>query len=97
MKLLHLTYHFEFSDRIEKILDAREIQNYVRYTSVEAKDRDGRQYGTKVFPGHSTVVQAQVPDESAESLMGALKDFKEAAESHHHINAVMLQVEDYLA
>jgi len=59
MKLLHLTYHFEFSDQIEKILDAHDIRNYVRYARVAGKDRDGRHDGTKVFPGHSSVVQAQ--------------------------------------
>jgi len=59
MKLLYLTYHFEFSDQIEKILDAHEIENFVRYAFVEGKDRDGRHYGTKVFPGQSSVVQAR--------------------------------------
>ena len=96
MKLLHLTYHFEFSDQIEKILDAHDIRNYVRYARVAGKDRDGRHDGTKVFPGHSSVVQAQVPDASAESLLGDLNEFKEAAESHRHISAMMLPVDDYL-
>ena len=97
MKLLHVTYHFEFSDRIEIILDEHDIQNYVRYTPVAAKDCDGRHYGSKVFPGHNSVVQAQVPDAAAESLFEKLKEFKEAAEAHHHLNAVMLAVDDYLA
>jgi hypothetical protein len=96
MKLLHLTYHFEFSDRIEKILDSHEIENYARYPFVEAKDRDGRHYGTKVFPGHSSVIQAQVPDDSVQSLLAELNKFKKAAESHRHITAVVLPIEDCL-
>jgi hypothetical protein len=97
MKLLHLTYHFEFSDRIETILDAHDIQNYVRHTPVAAKDCDGRHYGSKVFPGHNALVQAQVPDAAAESLFEKLKAFKEEAEAHRHLNAVLLPVDDYLA
>jgi hypothetical protein len=39
MKLLHLTYHFEFSDQIEKILAAHDIRNYVRYARVAGKGK----------------------------------------------------------
>jgi len=43
------------------------------------------------------VIQAQVPDDSVESLLAELNEFKKAAESHRHINAVMLPIEEYLA
>lgn len=96
MKLLHLTYHFEFSDRIEKVLVAHDIKNYVRLPFVESRGCDGRHNGTKVFPGHSSVVQALVPDEAAEDIMEALNEFKKGAESQRHINAILLPVDGYL-
>jgi hypothetical protein len=58
VKFLHITYHFEFSDRIEALLDRHDIQDYVRYAMVQGKDRDGKHYGTKVYPGSAEVVQA---------------------------------------
>jgi hypothetical protein len=96
MKFLHVTYHFEFSDRIEALLDRHDIPNYVRYPMIQGKDCDGRHFNTKVFPGSAEVVQAQVPDDSLEGLLKDLKQFKEAEESHRHLTVLVLQVENVL-
>ena len=96
MKLIQIHYHFEFSDAIEAILDRCDTPNFVRYAMVEAKDRDGKHYGSKVFPGSSSVVQALVSDDDMERLMEELKNFKESEDSHRHLTAVVLPVETYL-
>ena len=96
MKLLHLSFHFEYADIIERILDQHEVSEYARYSMVEGKDRDGKHFGTQVFPGNVTVFQAQVPDQAVESLFGDLRIFREEKEGHRHLAAIVLAVEDVL-
>lgn len=94
MKLVHIEYHFEFSENMEEILDKHGIENYVRFPRIEGKDRDGKHFGSKVHPGNSAVIQAQVPEDKIESLLKDLKGFKEEKESHRHLQALVLPIED---
>jgi len=96
MKFVHITFHFEYGDVIEQILDRHEIENYVRHYMCEGKDCDGKHYGTQVYPGSSTVVQAQVPDEKLGDLLSDLKGFKDEKQAHRHLEAVVLPVEKRL-
>ena len=93
MKFLHITFHFEYSEDIEAILDKHGILDFIRIPMVEAKDRDGKHYGNQVYPGNSSVVQAQVAEEALEDLLADLKTFKEEKESHRHLQALVLPVE----
>ena len=96
MKLLHLTHRFEFTDRIDDLLQQHDIVRFVRYPMVQGRDRDGRHNGTKVFPGSLTVVQAHVPDDRAEALAEALRKFREQKEAHRHVEGLFLVVEGEL-
>jgi hypothetical protein len=96
MKFLHITYHFEFSDRIEALLERHAIPNFVRYPMVQGKDSDGKHYGTKVYPGKAEVVQAQVPEEALDGLLHDLKQFKQAETSHRHLTVLVWPVENML-
>lgn len=96
MKFMHITFHFEYSDEIEQILDYHGIENLVRYPMREGKDSDGKHYGTQVYPGSTTVVQAQVPDDIVEALLKDLKTFREKKASHRHLEALVLPVEKKL-
>lgn len=97
MKLVQISYHFEFADAVEAILDDLEIANFVRHARVESKDRDGKHYGTKVFPGSGSLVQALVPDDAVDPLLEALTEFREAEDSHRHLTAVVLELEQALS
>ncbi len=96
MKMLVITYHFEFSEYIEELLDNYAIRDYIRISQVEAKDCDGKRFGSKVFPGNSSLVQAQVPEEKLEDILADLKAFKESRVAHHHLEALVLPVEQRL-
>ena len=93
MKFLHITFHFEYSEDIEAILDKHDISDFVRVPMVEAKDRDGKHYGNQVYPGNSSIVQAQVPEETVEALLSDLDAFRRAKDSHRHLQALVLPVE----
>jgi len=93
MKLLHLSFHFEYAEFIEPILDRHDIKDYARYSMVEGKDRNGKHFGTQVFPGNVTVIQGEVPDEKVDALFRDLLAFREEKEAHHHLEALILPVE----
>ena len=97
MKLIQISYHFEFADAVEAILDELEVADFVRHARVESRDRDGKHYGTKVFPGSGSLVQALVADDTVDRLLEALKDFREAEDSHRHLTAVVVEVEKVLS
>ena len=96
MKFMHITVHFEYSDSIEEILDNHEIRDYARYAMREGKDRDGKHYGSQVFPGNTTIYQAQVPDDKVEAIFEDLKAFKESKPAHQHLEALVLPIEQRL-
>lgn len=93
MKLLHITFHFEFEEVIEGILDRYHIGDYVLHPMVQGKDVDGKHYGSKVYPGNINVIQAQVPEEKLEGLLEELSSFKEEKRAHRHLEALVLPVE----
>src|SRR6056297_3469703 len=93
MKFMHITVHFEYADAIEAILDDHEIRDFARYSMREGKDRDGKHYGSQVFPGNTTIYQAQVPEEKVDPVLADLKGFREAKQSHQHLEAVVLPIE----
>lgn len=96
MKLMHITVHFEYSDSVEAVLDNHKIRDFARYAMREGKDRDGKHYGTQVFPGNTTVYQAQVPDEQVDAIFEDLKAFKYGKPAHKHLEALVLPVEKRL-
>lgn len=93
MKLLHLSFHFEYAEQIESILDRCEVRDYARYSMIEGSDRDGKHFGTQVFPGNVTVIQAQVPEDKIDGLFKELQAFREKKDAHRHLQALVLPVE----
>ena len=93
MKLLHLSFRFEYGDAIESILDRHKISDYVRYSMVESKDCDGKHFGSQVFPGNATVIQAKVSEEKIDALLKDLQAFREQKSAHRHLQALVLPVE----
>lgn len=96
MKFVHITFHFEYSDEIERILDRHEVENFVRYPMLEGKDRDGKHYGSQVYPGSTTVVQAQIPEGRLDDVMDDLRAFRQEKTAHLHLEAVILPIEKRL-
>lgn len=93
MKWLHISFHFEFSETIEKMLDDHDISDFVQYSMIQGKDCDGKHHGSKVYPGNLAVFQALVPDEKAEDLLRDLKAFKDEKDAHCHLQALLFSIE----
>jgi hypothetical protein len=97
IKLVQIHVHVEYSDIIDALLDRHGIAEYVRYPMMEGKDRDGKHYGTQVFPGNFTVVQALVPSESLNSLLADLDLFRKQKPAHLHLQALVMPIERRLS
>ncbi|MCF7855869.1 MAG: hypothetical protein K9N51_13805 [Candidatus Pacebacteria bacterium] len=95
MKFLHLTFHFEYSDPMERMLDKHGVTDFVRYPMIEGKDCDGKHFGTQVYPGNVAVIQALVEEESLSDLLDELRAFRDEKRTRHHLRAVVLAVDDH--
>ena len=93
MKLVIISFHFEYTDVIEAILDRLGVSDFIRVPMMEGKDVDGKHFGTQVFPGNSSVVLAQVPEESVDGLFDLLAHFRAAKPAHQHVQALMVPIE----
>lgn len=96
MKFVHITFRFEYMDRVDQILEDHGVVNYVRHPTVQGKGIDGKHYGSKVFPGNFTVVQTVVPDDKVERLLADLEAFGKEKAAHHHLRAYVLPVESMI-
>ena len=92
-KLVQIHVHFEYTGAIEAMLDRHEISEAVRYPMMEGRDRDGKHYGTQVFPGNVTVVQAVVDEHALDDLFADLESFRSAKAAHAHLQALVLPIE----
>lgn len=96
-KLVQIHVHFEYTEVIDAMLDAHGIAEAVRYPMMEGRDRDGKHYGTQVFPGNFTIVQAQVPADRVDALLAELDRFRRSKPAHAHLQALVMPIERRLA
>ena len=96
MKLVQISFHFEYADRIEALLEQHEVPHFIRYPRVQGLDADGRQYGSKIFPGHMMVIQARFEDDQVESVLESLEEFRSDKPSHAHLEAMVIPVDQWL-
>jgi hypothetical protein len=96
MKFVHITFRFEYTEVIESILDKHDIADYVRYPMVEGMGWDGKHFGTQVFPGSFTVVQARIEHDRLKGFLDDLDAFRQRKKSHEHLRAMVLNVEESL-
>lgn len=94
MKLVQISFHFEYADDIEELLDSHRIAHFVRHSMIQGLDSEGRQYGSKAFPGHITLIQARCDDETVPGLLDDLESFRTRKRSHNHLEALVLPVEE---
>lgn len=97
MKLLHITFHFEFTDSIETLLERNGVCSFVCYPMMQGKDiGDEKHYNTQVYPGALSVIHAQINDDAVETVLAELQKFRDARKAHQHLEAVVLPVERHL-
>ena len=97
MKLVQVSFHFEYADSIDRIVEGRDVKHYVRYPQIVGYDREGKHDGSQVFPGNTAVVQAIVEDDAVDGLLEDLARFREAKRAHWHLEAIVLPVERRLS
>jgi hypothetical protein len=93
MKLLHLTVHVQYTERVEAVLADCGLSRWARYQRVGGRDSEGRHEGSQAFPGRLTVIQAQLEDDQVEAALDALETFRTSKRAHRHLEALVLPVE----
>lgn len=93
MKLVQISFRFEYTEMIERILDRHDLTDFVRHAMIQGRDCDGKHYGSQVFPGNMVVVQAQVPPDNIDALLDDLQRFREEKPAHRHLQALVLPIE----
>jgi hypothetical protein len=93
VKLVQVSFHFEYTDEIEQILDRHHLEHWVRHQRIEGRDVEGKHSGTQAFPGNISVVETRVDDERLEALLDDLRSFRDERRAHRHVDALVLPVE----
>lgn len=96
MKFIHITVHFEYTDEIERRLDAVPVTRYACFPRAEGRDTTGKLDGTQVFPGNITVLQAIVEDDQVDRVLESLRQFRDERAGHKHLEAAVLPIEKRL-
>lgn len=96
MKLLHVTFQFQYADAVEAIVSERGVKDFVHHPRVSGRDRDGAHDGSQAFPGHMASIEALVDDAAMPELLDALRRFRDEKRAHAHLCAVVLPVEEVL-
>lgn len=96
MRLVHVTFRFEFTDAVQRILDRHDVTDFVRYAMVEGSDRDGKHFGNQVYPGNMVAIQALVPPGRVDALLDDLRRFRDEKPAHAHLRALVLAAEGVL-
>jgi len=93
--MVQISFHFEYSDQVELLLDRHGIAHFVRLPMMQGRDIDGKHYGTQVFPGNVSVVMAQVPDDAVRGFVDDLEAFRRQKKGHEHIDIVVWPIEKF--
>ncbi|MFW5733784.1 MAG: PG0541 family transporter-associated protein [Oceanidesulfovibrio sp.] len=93
MKLVMVSYRFEYNEPMERILGSHGLRDYIRISQAQGSDQDGKHDGSKIYPGHMAQVWAQVQDDDVDDLLRDIEEFKNDKQSHEHVTALVLGVE----
>ncbi len=93
MKMVHIIFHFEYAEALERLVDSHGITEYVRYSMIESRDLDGKHFGTQVHPGSGTVMQVVTADDRVEPLLADLAAFRQQKPAHRHLQALVVPIE----
>jgi hypothetical protein len=96
MKLVIVSVHFEYADAIENIVDAHDAGHYFVYPRIEGRDSEGFHAGTQVHPGNLAALHVRLDDAAVQPLLDDLAAFRREKKSHHHLEAIVLDIQDWI-
>ncbi|MDY6842774.1 MAG: hypothetical protein SVW57_01595 [Thermodesulfobacteriota bacterium] len=94
MKSIFISFHSQYAERIEGILENVGVKEFIEVPKAVGGDITGKYFDTQVWPGYySAIFIFALNDDAADEVFNKLKEFKEAREAHKHINIVRFCVE----
>ena len=94
-----LFFIFVDADRatdVGRLLDDCELPGYTEITGVLGKGATGKKFGSRAFPGSSTLYLAAVDPECEQRLAEKLKSLQATRDSHEGLKAYAIEMEGLL-
>ena len=61
---------------VEQVLETRDLPGYTEFPNVLGKGQTGRKFGTRAFPGSTSLYFTVLPRVDAPALLDALRDLR---------------------
>ncbi len=91
MKLLLILVDSSHRSDVERILEEHGVPGYSELPNVLGKGRSGRKFGTRAFPGSSTLYFVAIGDDTCRTLCSELKALRDEAGPEEGLNAYILE------
>lgn len=81
---------------VERLLDECAVPGYTQFATVRAKGETGRKFGSRAFPGSSTVYLVAVDEACSERLATRLNELRQAGGRAEGLKVYGLSAEEIL-
>lgn len=96
MKLVMIFCTGACDQRLRDLIESRGVHAYTEIPEVLGAGTTGKHFGTRAWPGASSVILTAVETGKADELMAALADFSKRCLPEQGVRAVVLPVEKML-
>ena len=94
MKSIFISFHAQYAERIEGLLENAGVKEYIEIPKALGGDTTGKYFDSQIWPGYySAIFMFALDDELAEEVFNNLTEFKEEREAHKHMRIVRFCVE----
>jgi nitrogen regulatory protein PII len=94
MKMILAICPEERTKELRSYIELHDIHHYSELHDVTGKGNKGSKFDNRIMPGTSTLIAIVVPDEKKNSIMEALKKFKDTLLSKESLHAFVIQAEE---
>ena len=94
MKMILAICPEERTKELRSYIELHDIHHYSALHDVTGKGDKGAKFDNRIMPGTSTLIAIVVPDEKKNSIMEALREFKDTLLSKESLHAFVIQAEE---
>lgn len=96
MKMLMLVYSGASPNRVSSLLDAHHAGGWTEFTGAHGAGTSGRREGSRAWPGDSTLFLSVVPEDTASSLVSAVRDEAAQLPAGERLHVAVLPTETFI-
>lgn len=96
MKMLMLVYSGASPNRVSSLLDAHHAGGWTEFMGAHGAGVSGRREGSRAWPGDSTLFVSVVPDETATTLVDAVRGEAAQLPAGERLHVAVLPTETFV-